>query len=104
MRLIKIGDSTVKYDPDFRFYMTTKLTNPSYSPEVCVTVNLLNFVATPEGLQDQILGMVVNAEVPELERQRVELLQQSAANNRQLKEVEDTVREAMALRAAQPRR
>ena len=55
---MKIGDTTVGYDAGFRFYMTTKLTNPVFSPAVCVKVNLLNFVATPEGLQDQILGMV----------------------------------------------
>jgi len=98
--LMKIGDTTVGYDAGFRFYMTTKLTNPVFSPAVCVKVNLLNFVATPEGLQDQILGMVVNAEVPELERQRIELLQQGAANTRQLKEVEDTVCAGGVLRGA----
>jgi dynein heavy chain len=30
----------------FRFYITTKLANPRYSPETCVQVTLLNFMAT----------------------------------------------------------
>lgn len=35
---IKIGDSTVEYSSDFRFYMTTKLRNPHYLPETAVKV------------------------------------------------------------------
>ncbi len=59
----------MEYDPNFRLYLTTKLRNPHYPPETCVKVNLLNFMATSEGLEDQMLGIVVRAEVPELERQ-----------------------------------
>ena len=33
---IRLGDSTVEYNEDFRLYMTTKLPNPHYSPEICV--------------------------------------------------------------------
>lgn len=42
-----------------RFYMTTKLRNPHYPPEVSVKVSLLNFFVTPEGLEEQLLGTVV---------------------------------------------
>jgi dynein heavy chain, axonemal len=45
---IRLGDSTVEYDPGFRLYITTKLRNPHYPPETCVKVNLLNFMATAE--------------------------------------------------------
>ena len=31
---IRLGDSVVEYSEEFRFYMTTKLTNPHYLPEV----------------------------------------------------------------------
>jgi hypothetical protein len=51
---IRLGDSTVEYDPSFRLYITTKLRNPHYPPETCVKVNLLNFMATAEGLEDQV--------------------------------------------------
>jgi len=54
--MIKLGDSVVPYHPDFRFYITTKLRNPHYSPETCVKVTLLNFFITPDGLEDQLLG------------------------------------------------
>lgn len=32
--LIHLGDSDIDYDKNFRFYMTTKLPNPHYLPEV----------------------------------------------------------------------
>ena len=31
------------YSFDFKFYMTTKLSRPHYSPEICVKVTMLNF-------------------------------------------------------------
>lgn len=42
-----------------RFYITTKLRNPHYAPEVSVKVSLLNFFVTSEGLEEQLLGTVV---------------------------------------------
>lgn len=43
-----------KNSDNFRFYITTKLRNPHYLPEISVKVTLLNFMITPEGLQDQV--------------------------------------------------
>ena len=57
--LIKLGDGFIEYQPDFRFYITTKLSKPHYSPEVCVKVSMLNFMVTVEGLMDQMLDFVV---------------------------------------------
>ena len=78
------------YNDKFRLYFTTKLSNPHYSPEVCVKVNLLNFVATQEGLEDQMLGITVKRETPELEAQREQLVIEDAENKRVLKEIEDS--------------
>lgn len=36
--LIRLGDSDVDYDPNFKFYITTKQANPHYLPEVCIKV------------------------------------------------------------------
>ncbi len=53
---IRLGDATLEYSADFRFYMTTALRNPHYLPEVAAAVTLLNFTLTPPGLADQLLG------------------------------------------------
>lgn len=62
---IRIGDSPVEYSNDFRFYVTTKLSRPHYSPEVCVKVTMLNFMVTLDGLEDQMLSIVVKHEEPQ---------------------------------------
>ncbi|XP_032391909.1 dynein heavy chain 3, axonemal isoform X2 [Etheostoma spectabile] len=88
---MKIGDNIVEYSKDFLFYMTTGLRNPHYLPEVAVKVCLLNFMITPQGLQDQLLGIVAAKEKPELEEKKNQLILESAANNKQLKEIEDKI-------------
>ena len=45
-------------------------------------VTLLNFMITPEGLEDQLLGIVVARERPELEEEKNALILQSAENKR----------------------
>ncbi|KAL3318211.1 Dynein heavy chain 7, axonemal, partial [Cichlidogyrus casuarinus] len=88
---IKLGDSVVEYSEEFRFYITTKLRNPHYLPETAVKVTLLNFMITEKGLQDQLLGIVVAKERPELEEEKNKLILQSAANKKKLKELEDQI-------------
>lgn len=47
-RFIRLGGSDVDYDVNFKLYMTTKLANPHYLPEVCIATNLINFTVTQE--------------------------------------------------------
>ena len=93
---IKLGDASIEWSKDFRFYITTKLPNPHYLPETAVKVTLLNFMITPEGLQDQLLGIVVAQERPELEEEKNALILQSAANNKKLQEIEDQILEVLS--------
>lgn len=67
---IKLGDKSIDYSKDFRFYITTKLSRPHYAPEVCVKVTMLNFMVTEDGLQDQMLNLVVTHEDPKKMEQR----------------------------------
>jgi len=47
-----MGEKAIEYDENFFFFMTTKLRNPLYLPDVCTKVTLLNFMITSEGLND----------------------------------------------------
>lgn len=49
---LKLGDAIIEYSKDFKFYLTTKLRNPHYLPEVSTKVTLINFMITFEGLSD----------------------------------------------------
>ncbi|NXK27218.1 DYH3 protein, partial [Arenaria interpres] len=93
---MKLGENVIEYSKDFRFYMTTRLRNPHYLPEVAVKVCLLNFMITPLGLQDQLLGIVAAEEKPELEEKKNKLIIESAANKKQLKEIEDKILEILS--------
>ncbi|KAF5834888.1 hypothetical protein DUNSADRAFT_8192 [Dunaliella salina] len=88
---VKLGDSVAEWAPGFRLYMTTKLRNPHYPPEVCTRVCLLNFCITPTGLEDQLLGVVVAKERPDLEEDKAKLIVQGAENARKLKEIENEI-------------
>ncbi|XP_032591888.1 dynein axonemal heavy chain 7 [Drosophila grimshawi] len=93
---IKLGDSVIEYNHSFKFYMTTKLRNPHYLPEVAVKVTLLNFMITTQGLQDQLLGITVARERPDLEAEKNNLIVQGAENKRMLKETEDQILEVLS--------
>ena len=51
---------------------------------------------TPLGLQDQLLGIVVAKERPELEEKKNQLILESAENKKQLKEIEDKILEVLS--------
>jgi len=93
---IKLGENIIEYSRDFRLYITTRLRNPHYLPEVAVKVCLLNFMITPLGLQDQLLGIVAAEEKPELEEKKNKLIIESATNKKQLKEIEDKILEVLS--------
>jgi dynein heavy chain len=44
---IAIGDKNIPYNEKFKFFMTTTLPNPHYSPETSVKVTIINFAITP---------------------------------------------------------
>eukprot|EP01029_Cantina_marsupialis_P009144 TRINITY_DN2137_c0_g5_i1.p1 TRINITY_DN2137_c0_g5~~TRINITY_DN2137_c0_g5_i1.p1 ORF type:complete len:3984 (-),score=1416.37 TRINITY_DN2137_c0_g5_i1:203-12154(-) len=89
--LIHLGDSDIDYDPNFRFYLSTKLPNPHYLPEVCIKVTIINFTVTRPGLEDQLLGDVVRKEKPEVEERKNRLVVSMAADKKQLKDIEDKI-------------
>lgn len=67
---LKLGETEVPYNHEFKFIVSTKLANPHYMPEICIKVTIINFTVTPLGLEDQLLVSVVRYEQPELEQQK----------------------------------
>ena len=96
LRFIRLDNKDVEYDPTFKLYMTTKLPNPHYMPEVCIKVTVINFTVTFEGLQDQLLGDVVKQEQPEVEEKRNEVIRQLAGDKKALKDAEDNILRLLA--------
>ncbi|XP_070785989.1 dynein axonemal heavy chain 2 [Enoplosus armatus] len=89
--LLKLGDKEVEYSPEFRFYITTKLSNPHYTPEISTKTTIVNFAVKEQGLEAQLLGTVVRKERPELEEQKDSLVISIASGKRSLQELEDEI-------------
>nr|XP_015196051.1 PREDICTED: dynein heavy chain 2, axonemal isoform X1 [Lepisosteus oculatus]XP_015196052.1 PREDICTED: dynein heavy chain 2, axonemal isoform X1 [Lepisosteus oculatus]XP_015196053.1 PREDICTED: dynein heavy chain 2, axonemal isoform X1 [Lepisosteus oculatus] len=89
--LIRLGDKEVEYSPEFRFYITTKLSNPHYTPEISTKTTIVNFAVKEQGLEAQLLGIVVRKERPELEEQKDSLVINIASGKRKLQELEDEI-------------
>mmetsp|Transcript_27920 Transcript_27920/g.37823 ORF Transcript_27920/g.37823 Transcript_27920/m.37823 type:complete len:342 (+) Transcript_27920:2974-3999(+) len=91
VEIIEMGDQKVDWNPDFRMFLTTKISNPNYSPETFAKTMVINFNVTLLGLRDQLLNEVVGYERPELEAKRKQLVQETAQNRTELSELEDTL-------------
>jgi dynein heavy chain len=88
---IHLGDSDVDYDPAFKLYISTKLTNPHYFPEICIKVTVVNFTVTFEGLEEQLLVATVGLELPVMMKRKEELVLQLAKDKKVLQGLEETI-------------
>ncbi|XP_078467787.1 dynein axonemal heavy chain 10-like [Lampetra planeri] len=90
-QFIVLGDKEVDFDPNFRLYLNTKLANPKYSPSVYSKTMVINYTVTMKGLEDQLLGVIVDFERKELEEQRERLVQETSSSKKLLKELENSL-------------
>ncbi|XP_036364895.1 dynein heavy chain 6, axonemal-like [Octopus sinensis] len=90
-QMIRLGDTELEYSQEFKLFMTTKLPNPHYLPEICIKVTIVNFTVTRTGLGDQVLSEVVQLEKPQLEEQRNQLITHINRDKIQLKSIEERI-------------
>ena len=67
---VKMGDKDVEYHKNFKLFLHTKMSNPHYPPEIQAETTLINFTVTQDGLEDQLLALVVNKRGPTWRRRR----------------------------------
>jgi len=89
--VMKLGEKELDYNPDFRLYVTTKLSNPHYTPEVSTKVTVINFAVKEDGMEDQVLGKVVKKERPDLEEKNQELIVSVATGKKTLVDLENKI-------------
>ncbi|CDJ55935.1 Dynein heavy chain 3, axonemal, related [Eimeria maxima] len=90
-RFISIGEQLVPLDDSFSLWMTTKIGNPLFPPEIEAEVTLINFVIMQDGLTEQLLGIVVMKEEPSLEAHKHALVLKLAEGRKRLQDIEDQI-------------
>jgi len=95
-RVLKLGDKEIKYNDKFRLFMQTKLSNPHYPPEIQAECTVINFTVTEQGLEEQLLFLVIKLERPDLARLKAELIQQQNEFKVRLADLEALLLEKLA--------
>lgn len=88
---IKIGENVYDYNSAFKCFLTTKLSNPTFQPELTCKVAVVNFMITKEGLEDQLLELTVSKERPDLEESRIKIIEQNHNNSIKMEEIESEI-------------
>ncbi|KAA6386742.1 MAG: putative Dynein-1-beta heavy chain, flagellar inner arm I1 complex, partial [Streblomastix strix] len=86
--ILRLGDQDVDFNPSFRLYITTKLANPHFLPDLFIKSTIINFTVTSQGLEEQLLADVVGNEKSELEEAKDKLVRDMAADAKLLVQTE----------------
>ena len=89
--MMYLGEKEVLYNPNFRLYMTTKLSNPKYKAEVSTRVTLVNFTVKQKGLEEQLITVVIQKIEVSLDKSMTDLVVKKASNESKLKALDDEI-------------
>lgn len=95
-KMIKLSDRDIEFDPNFKLFLTTKLSNPQFLPEIFIRVCVINFTVTEQGLEEQLLGDVVLIEKPEMEEEKRDLVKRISLGNLNLRKNEEKILNLLA--------
>merc|ERR1712151_196858 len=90
-RVYMLGNSEFVINSNFKFILHTKLSNPHYPPEIQAETAMINFTVTEDGLEDQLLALIVRMERPKLAKRKEEVIQEQNECKIKLMDLEDTI-------------
>jgi dynein heavy chain len=87
--VVRIADNEVDLDwKHFTMYFLTRLPNPHFSPELQAKTTVVDFTVTMKGLEDQLLGIVIQREQRALEEQLEQVLAEVNSNRKSLQSLD----------------
>ena len=86
--VIRLGEKIIDIHEKFKLYLATRDSSIEISNNVLASISVVNFTVTRSGLESILLGLTIDIEQPELEKQKNMLLEEQDKIKLELSEVE----------------
>ena len=93
--VIRLGEKVIDIHEKFKLYLATRDSSIEVSNNVLASLSVVNFTVTRSGLESILLGLTIDIEQPELEKQKNQLLEEQDSIKLQLSEVEKKLLEEL---------
>ena len=81
----------VEVDKNFKLFITSEMKAPHFGPDISVMTNFVNFYVTLEGLEEQMLSIVISNQKADLEEDTVKMKKEALEYIKILKKLEDDI-------------
>ena len=81
----------VKYSPSFKYYLISYLVSPVFNPDLYGRISIINFTVNKEGLNEQLLSVIVKEESPADESEKNNILQKKFQLNETIHKTEQDI-------------
>lgn len=95
-KYISMGGKLVDYSDEFMLYLVTRLPNPHFSPEEQSKCTIVDFTVTQKGLEEQLLGRVIQKEQRSLEESLKNVLEEVTGNTKALLRLDQMLLERLS--------
>eukprot|EP00927_Polykrikos_kofoidii_P046386 TRINITY_DN40623_c0_g2_i1.p1 TRINITY_DN40623_c0_g2~~TRINITY_DN40623_c0_g2_i1.p1 ORF type:complete len:3637 (-),score=783.39 TRINITY_DN40623_c0_g2_i1:390-10571(-) len=93
---INVSDQNMDFSPKFSLYMTSRLPNPHFSPELSAKMSVIDFTVTLKGLEQQLLGKLISMEQRSLEETLTQLEEDVTNNTKSLQLLDNQLLERLS--------
>jgi dynein heavy chain len=88
---ISIGGVVTDFHKKFKLFLTCKLGNPRFSPELSAKTTIIDFTVTQNGLEQQLLSVVLSKKQRILEESLNALMKEVTMNKKELKKLDESL-------------
>ena len=93
--VMRLGEKIIEIHDNFKLYISTRDSSLEISNNVLCSMSVVNFTVTKSGLESILLGLTIDIEQPELEKQKNKLLEEQDKIKLELSEVEKKLLEEL---------
>ena len=88
---ISSGGVVTDFHKKFKLFLTCKLGNPKFSPELSAKTTIIDFTVTQNGLEQQLLSVVLSKKQRILEESLNALMKEVTMNKKELKKLDESL-------------